>query len=439
MATLAPLSTPVTEEAPPGLLDGIDLGCAASEVMRRAAGEGVLHGDHVLHIDPVPRVFGAREWGVLTAGLVQRVNALEAFLHDIAGPRHVFADGVVPADLLDGNPWYEHAAATLPAPPVRIGVAGPDVVRDASGELVVLEDNVRTPTLQAYALAARRAVQRTLRSTTLQPRPIHAELLDLLRWLALAAAPDVDRPLVAILGNDPGNLVQWEIEELGRLTGWPVVGIADLRCRGDRVTLPDGRPVDVLWRRTSDELLGDVGRTLEPALRAGTLRILNAFGCAAADDKRTYPYVEDLVRYFCCEEPIVRSIPAYDLGNPEHRREALDRLGELVLKPRGGCGGRGVTLGPRATRSELESVRAAIDLQPSEWIAQELVALSTHPTVVDGVLEPRHVDLRPAIVAGPAGYGVLPGGLSRFAPAAGDLVVNCTQGGGGKDVWVLDD
>ena len=413
---------------------------AAREVHAAMTAEDAIHGwdetAHILRIDPVPRIFAADEWAVLEAGLAQRVRVLEAFLHDAAGERHAFRDGVVPADLLDDNAWYEREAAALPAP-VRIGVAGPDVVRDAHGDLVVLEDNTRTPTLMAYALAARRAVCGVVADGP-APRPIAAPLRDLLAGMARAAAPDVDEPVVALIGRDPGNYVLWEIEELGRLMGWPVVAIGDLRPHGDRVHLPDGRPVDVLWRRTSDELLADVGRTLHRALRAGTLRVLNAFGSAAADDKRTFPYVEDLVRYFTGEQPIIGSVPSYDLGNEDHLADALERLDELVLKPRGGCGGVGVTLGPRASRSELDRVRDAIEANPGGWVAQELVALSTHPTVVDGWVEPRHVDLRPAVVATGGGrYGVMPGGLSRFAPGAGDLVVNCSQGGGGKDVWVL--
>jgi uncharacterized circularly permuted ATP-grasp superfamily protein len=438
-------NTAIDETVAPEVDDALalyGLDRAAEDVQASMAAEDAIHGweetAHILRIDPVPRVFEAEEWSELADGLAQRVRALEAFLRDAAGPRHAFADGVVPHDLLDGSEWFETAALALPPQPVRIGIAGPDIVRDAHGDLVVLEDNTRTPTLQAYALAARRAVQRVVVAGP-RPRPIEGPLRALLHGMARAAAPEVAEPVVAILGRDPGNYVLWEIEELGRLTGWPVVAIGDLRADGDRVVLPDGRKVDLLWRRTSAELLSDVGRPLHRALLSGELRVVNAFGCGAADDKRTYPYVEDLVRYFCGEEPLIHSVPSYDLGNEEHRAEALDRLDELVLKPRGGCGGVGVTLGPRATRAEMDRVREAIEADPAGWVAQELVALSTHPTVIDGRLEPRHVDLRPAVVAAPdGGYDVMPGGLSRFAPEAGDLVVNCSQGGGGKDVWILN-
>ena len=161
---------------------------------------------------------------------------------------------------------------------------------------------------------------------------------------------------------------------------------------------------------------------------------MNGFGTGVADDKRTYPYVEALVRFFCGEEPLLRSIASWDLGVDDQRAEAFARFDELVYKPRDGAGGEGIVLAPRATSDELSALRAKIERDPKLWIAQEPVALSTHPTVVDGRLQPRHVDLRPFVVGG----RVLPGGLSRFAQAEGELVVNCAQGGGGKDVWVLD-
>jgi uncharacterized circularly permuted ATP-grasp superfamily protein len=244
-----------------------------------------------------------------------------------------------------------------------------------------------------------------------------------------------------ILGREPGNIVWWELEQLSRMTGWPLVGIDDLTDREGRVVLrEDGSQVDVVWRRTNeDRLRGDDGRLtalgsvlIEP-LRRGAVRVLNAFGTGVADDKRTYVYVDRLVRFYCGVEPLLRSVPAWDLAIDEQRAEALARLDELVVKPRDGAGGEGIVLGPRASREELSKLRVEVEADPSAWIAQEPVALSTHPTVIDGRLEPRHVDLRPFVVGGV----VLPGGLSRFAQGAGELVVNCAQGGGGKDVWVL--
>lgn len=400
--------------------------------------DGIVHGAresaHPLVVDAVPRVFGAVEWARLEAGLAQRVGALEAFVADSFGAREAFRAGVVPPDLLDSNPWFEDDIAALPQLGPRIAVAGPDIVRDADGELLVLEDNVRTPTLMAFAVAARRLVAAALPGAP-RPRPVE----EALRTALLEMAGDGS---VVILGREPDNIVWWELEQLSRMTGWPLVGIDDLAERDGRVVLrEDASPVDVVWRRSNeDRLRGDDGRLtalgavlIEP-LRTGSVRVLNGFGTGVADDKRTYGYVERLVRFYCGEEPLLRSVPAWDLAVDDQRVEALARLDELVVKPRDGAGGDGIVLGTRASREELSELRAEIEADPSAWIAQKPVALSTHPTVVDGRLEPRHVDLRPFVVGG----RVLPGGLTRFAQGAGELVVNCAQGGGGKDVWVLD-
>jgi carboxylate-amine ligase len=285
-----------------------------------------------------------------------------------------------------------------------------------------------------FAVAARRLLELQL---TGAPRPRSFE--QALRAALLQEAGDGS---VVILGREPDNIVWWELEQLAHMTGWPLVGIGDLAQREQRVVLrADGAPVDVVWRRTNEDRLRDddgglttLGRLLLEPLRAGTVRVLNGFGTGVADDKRTYPYVEALVRFFCGEEPLLRSIPSWDLGVDEQRAEALARFDELVYKPRAGAGGEGIVLAPRASRDELSALRSKIERDPKLWIAQEPVALSTHPTVVDGRLQPRHVDLRPFVVGG----RVLPGGLSRFAQAEGEIVVNCAQGGGGKDVWVLD-
>jgi carboxylate-amine ligase len=415
----------------------------AADVARGAADLDLQHGpdgeSHLFTVDPVPRVLERSEWQRLAEGLAQRLRALEAFVADAHGPREAVRAGVVPAAVLDTN---RYLAPGLAAPRRWIGMAGPDLVRGADGGLVVLEDNVRTPTLLAYALAARDLVAPRL-GVQPGPAPVREAARTAVRRM-LADATDLPDPVVAVLGDGPRSSVAWEIDRLGEMAGAPVVLPAQLTARGDDVLLPDGRRVDLLWRRTSEErLTGDDGRPNElgelllPALRAGTLTVVNAFGTGVADDKRTFPYVEDLVRFFLGEEPALRSQPAYDLGDPAQCRAALDRLPELVVKPRSGSGGHGVLIGPRADADALERVRAAVLADPGEWIAQEPVALSTHPTVVGGELVPRHVDYRPYAFCSDDGTTVLPGGFTRVSLAEGDLVVNASQGGGGKDTWVV--
>ncbi|SFT89747.1 Uncharacterized conserved protein, circularly permuted ATPgrasp superfamily [Geodermatophilus amargosae] len=418
-------------------------GALAADVARAAAGLGLLHGPadeaHVFTVDPVPRVLQRAEWQRLATGLDQRLRALEAFVADAHGPREAVRAGVVPAVVLDTN---RYLAPGLPPPRRWIGMAGPDLVRGADGRLVVLEDNVRTPTLLAYALAARDLVAPRL-GVQPGPAPVREAARTAMRRM-LADATDVPDPVVAVLGDGPRSSVAWEIDRLGEMVDAPVLLAAQLSVRGDALVLPDGRRVDLLWRRTSEERLTDddgrpneLGELLLGPLRAGTVTVVNAFGTGVADDKRTFPYVEDLVRFFLGEEPELRSQPAYDLGDPARCRAALDRLPELVLKPRSGSGGHGVLIGPRADAGQLERARAAVLAAPGEWIAQEPVALSTHPTVVDGALVPRHVDYRPYAFCVDGETIVLPGGFTRVSLTEGELVVNASQGGGGKDTWVV--
>ena len=244
-----------------------------------------------------------------------------------------------------------------------------------------------------------------------------------------------------ILGREPDNVTWWELEQLAHITGWPLVGIGELAARDGRVVLgEDGSPVDVVAahergaaarrRRAAHRARLAADRAAAPRHRAGGQRLRDRRGRRQAHVR----LLDRLVRFYCGAEPLLRSVPAWDLADDEQRAEALARLEELVFKPRDGAGGEGIVLGPRASAEKLSKLRAEIDADPSRWIAQEPVALSTHPTVTDGRLEPRHVDLRPFVIGG----RVLPGGLSRFALGAGELVANCAQGGGGKDVWVLD-
>jgi uncharacterized circularly permuted ATP-grasp superfamily protein len=399
-------------------------------------------------VDQVPRLIEAAEWARVEAGLQRRAATLEAFVADVHGERACFADGIVPLDALDGCPFVEPDLVGLPDPPTaRIAVAGMDLVRDEAGELLVLEDNCRTPSGLAYALAARDAV-RELHGEGIPIRDFRQELQQTLKdALAAAMPPDApDGAETVLLSDGPANTAWYEHNALAELAGVELL-VTD-QITDDRGTLrrkDTGAPIGVAYRRTdidrirgADGELTSLGAILLPALQNGSLALLNAFGTGVADDKRIHAHVDDLTRYYLGEDPLVRSVPTLDLADPAAMEEALDRAGELVLKPRDGHGGHGVVIGPSADQAELDEVRAAVRAAPSGWIAQEVVALSTHPTVVDGVLAPRHVDLRPFVLAcGPRSWRVLPGGLTRVALAAGEMVVNSSRGGGGKDTWVL--
>lgn len=434
------------------LLDAVlDVGPAAAA--ERAAAfvdrHGIRFGDDEATpfvVDPVPRIIEATEWHAVERGLAQRAHALDRFAADAIGPRRAIADGVVPAAIVDGSPLFEPDLVDLAdPPPVTIAIAGLDLVRDARGRLRVLEDNTRNPSGLAYLLAARRISAETLGV------PDDVASLDglgaALRTALAATVPaSADPDGVAVLLSDgPANTAWWEHRRLAALMEVPLVTPDELRLRGERLLLRrDDRPVRAVYRRTDDGALRtpdgrltDHGTLLLPAIIAGSIGVMNGYGAGVSDDKAVYPYVPDLIRYFCGEEPLIDDLRVHDLDAPDQREATLERAGELVFKPRGGQGGEGVVIGPRASARGLREVVDRVRADPAAWIVQDAVVLSTHPTVVDGRLRPRHVDLRPfALADGRSGWRLVPGALTRVAFDEGQMVVNSSRGGGGKDTWI---
>ena len=316
-----------------------------------------------------------------------------------------------------------------------VGIAGLDLVRDSSGEFLVIEDNLMTPSGFGYAAAARAAV---LPAFDAVPHG-WGELPMLLAGALRAAAPVEREPYVVVFTDTPDNPAYWEHAWAAQTLGVPIVLPEDLRLEGDRL-MHGPHAVDAVYRRSNADLLDtDEGRLLGPAVLAGTLGVVNAFGCGVGDDKLAHAYVEDIVRFYLGEEPLLRSVPTYDLGRPGQRERAFDEFDQLVIKPRAGQGGNGVVVCPHADRGEIEAVRNQVRDAPQEWVAQRYVELSQHPTLIDGALAPRHVDLRPFVfMQGPDVAHVLAGGLTRVALDEGDVIVNTSQNGGFKDTWVLD-
>ncbi len=425
-----------------------------AEVLRRLAGSGAparlaeevrrsgmaLAGSGPLAVDPVPRCIDAADWAVLTAGAAQRCRALDRFVADAHGARECVAAGVLPAAVIDGSRYLERDLVGLdPWPAVSIGQAGPDVVRRADGSWVVLEDNVRTPTMLAFAVGVRRCLAALWPDLAPSPSALALDARSLVLEAMRAAAPGVEEPHCVVLVDRAVSAAPWELDAFGPLLGLPVLELDELVARGGGLVDPTGRRVDVVLRRTSEERLRTdagaptpLGEAFLGPLLAGTVAVVNAFGTGVADDKRVLAHVGDLIRFYLGEEPLLASVPEHD----PRSSWVLEHLAELVAKPRGGSGGRGVCIGPTASAAELDRVRAALRAAPGEWVVQELVRFSTHPVCVAEGLEERHVDLRPYVAVHSGGARVLRGGFSRFAPAVGELAVNCSRGGGAKDVWV---
>ncbi len=425
-----------------------DLVALRERVRIGSASVGLGFGaDGSIAVDPVPRVIDGAEWSRLEAGLAQRARALNAFLADAYGDRAIFEAGAAPWRLLETSSGYEPRMRGRLDPGVPAAtVAGFDLVRDASGAPLVLEDNLRMPSGACYATAVRRIVAPALGAAA-SPLPLDGYLAALGRALGNGRRERIGGATAAILSDGPGSGAWFEHRELGRALELPVVTPGELESARGGLCFRLGRercPIDVLYRRVDGDRLSEpdgsptaLGELLLPAIESGRLRCVNAFGAGVADDKLAHAYVERFVRFYLGEEPLLRSVRSYDLGDEEERAVALARLDEMVIKPRDGFGGRGVTIMARSQPELRRRTEALLRRHPERFVAQEAVALSTHPTICDGGLRPRHVDLRPFVVSGRDEVTAMAGGLTRFAPAAGEMIVNSSRGGGCKDTWVL--
>jgi uncharacterized circularly permuted ATP-grasp superfamily protein len=409
--------------------------------------------DRILPFDCIPRILTAAEWRLLEAGVKQRVAALNAFLHDIYHQRRIVREGVVPGELVFGNPNYRPEMDEFP---VRFGtyvhICGTDIVRDRDGGFLVLEDNARTPSGVSYVVENRHLMSRTFPDLMagMRLRPVDDYGLRLLAAMAEIAPEGVDQPQVVLLSPGIYNSAYFEHVFLAREMGVPLVEGADLFVDDDRVWMKttDGRqPVHTIYRRIGDDfldpnvfrpdsLLGVSG--LIAAWRRGNVALANAVGTGVADDKAVYAYMPRIIRFYFDEEPILSNVETHICRERDGLAFTLDHLPELVVKPVGESGGYGITIGPRASHAELEAARAALLADPANWISQPVVSLSVAPTLTADGIRPRHLDLRPYAVTGRDTW-VLPGGLSRVALKQGSLIVNSSQGGGSKDTWVLAD
>jgi len=407
--------------------------------------------DRILPFDVLPRVLSAAEWRQLESGIVQRITAINLLLDDIYHDQHVLADGVVPRDLILGNPNYRPEMCGLDVPhKAYVNICGTDIVRDEKGAFFVLEDNARTPSGVSYVVENRHMMLRAFPDLLddIGLRGIDNYGARLVAALQEMAPPGIGDPQIVLLSPGTYNSAYFEHVFLAREMGVPLVEGPDLVVEDERVSMRTTgglARVDVIYRRINDDFLDPEAfnrdsmlgvRGLMRAYRAGNVALANAIGTGVADDKAVYAYMPRLIRYYLGEDAILQNVPTNICREPEALRYTLDHLAELVVKPVGEAGGYGITVGPTATRAELADCRKKLLADPANYISQPCVNLSVAPTLVDGGIEPRHVDLRPFAVTGSSTW-VLPGGLTRVALRRGSFVVNSSQGGGSKDTWVL--
>jgi uncharacterized circularly permuted ATP-grasp superfamily protein len=407
--------------------------------------------ERLIPFDVIPRILAASEWSKLSKGACQRVRALNMFLHDLYHGQDIIKAGIMPQSIVT-NEMYRPQMQGVDVPnDVYAHIAGIDIVRTEADTFYVLEDNLRTPSGVSYMLEDRRMMMRLFpelfRQYAISPVEHYPQLLlENLRAVAPSAA--TNDPTVVLMTPGAYNSAYFEHAFLAQQMGIPLVEGRDMFVKGNAVfmcTTEGPKQVDVIYRRIDDDfidplafrqdsMLGVAG--LVSVYRNGGVVLANAIGTGVADDKATYTYVPDMIRFYLGEEPILSNVPTYQLSKADDRKYVLEHLAELVVKEVQGSGGYGMLVGPTSSKAEIEAFRLRILAKPENYIAQPTLALSTCPTLVEQGVAPRHVDLRPYVLSGKT-TTVVPGALCRVAMNEGSLVVNSSQGGGSKDTWVL--
>ncbi len=408
--------------------------------------------ERLIPFDIVPRVIPAAEWNMLEAGLIQRVRALNAFLHDVYHDQNILKSGKIPPEKVLNNTQFRPQMRGVDVPnDIYAHIAGVDIVRAGDGEFFVLEDNLRVPSGVSYMLENRKMMMRLFPDLfakhSIAPVEHYPDvLLENLRHAAPGNAMD---PTAVLMTPGPLNSAYFEHTFLAQQMGIELVEGQDLFVKDNTVFMRTTRGpqrVEVIYRRIDDDfldptvfradsMLGVPG--LLAAYRAGRVTLCNAIGTGVADDKSMYVHVPDMIRFYLAEEPILNNVPTYQLRLKEDLDYTLSHLADLVVKEIHGAGGYGMLVGPAATEAERSAFRERILASPDKYIAQPTLALSTCPTFVAAGIAPRHIDLRPFVLSGKT-VRIVPGGLTRVALREGSLVVNSSQGGGTKDTWVLE-
>ncbi|KDB52785.1 circularly permuted type 2 ATP-grasp protein [Sphaerotilus natans] len=419
------------------------------------SGEGT---ERLIPFDLIPRVIPAHEWRELEAGLRQRVTALNRFIHDVYHGQEIVKAGIVPPEQILANAQYRPEMIGVDVPGgIYSHIAGIDIVRaanpDGSGTYYVLEDNLRVPSGVSYMLENRKMMMRLFPELFAQHRiaPV-AHYPDLLLETLRSVAPGgINDPTVVVLTPGMYNSAYFEHAFLAQQMGVELVEGQDLFVKDNFVfmrTTRGPKRVDVIYRRLDDDFLDPLAFRpdstlgcpgLLAAYRAGNVTLSNAIGTGVADDKSIYAYVPKMVEFYLGEKPILNNVPTWQCRETEDFKYVLDHLPELVVKEVHGAGGYGMLVGPAASKDEIAKFREHLIANPTNYIAQPTLSLSTCPTFVEKGIAPRHIDLRPFVLSGRNEVQMVCGGLTRVALKEGSLVVNSSQGGGTKDTWVLED
>ena len=404
--------------------------------------------EQLFPFDAIPRVITKEEFAKLEKGLIQRVDALNAFLRDIYGEKKILADGVIPEDFVFASKGYlAECEGIMPPKGIYSHISGIDLVQAKDGEWYILEDNLRIPSGASYPLIARelcrRASPKTFMHNAVADNRNYADLLkETMEYVNCGG-------IRAILTPGRYNAAYFEHSYLAERSGAALASCSDLFVE-DNVLYYRGyqdkkQRVGVLYRRISDEYLDPLTFLPESligvpnlinAYRAGNVAIVNAPGNGIGDDKGIYYFVPKMIRYYLDQEPVLKNAPTYLPFYEEDRKYVLENLGKLVVKDVSEAGGYGVIFGRDLSGEQLENLKALIERESRRFIAQEVIDFRDLD-IMDGMDRvPRKADLRAFVLSGET-TRVWASGLTRFSRNPDSFVVNSSQGGGFKDTWVL--
>ena len=403
--------------------------------------------ERLFPFDAIPRIITASQWEYLERGLIQRVDALNAYLRDLYGEKRIIADGVIPETFAFASSGYlPQCEGIVPPKGIFSHVSGIDLVEGDDGVWYVLEDNLRIPSGASYPLIARNLCRRcdaeTFRTLPIEDNRNYGELLRETMDYVNCGGINV------VLTPGRYNAAYFEHSYLAEKAGAVLAEPGELFVQDLQLFYRDAnenKRVGAVYRRTSDEYLDPlcflpdslIGvPNLMSAYRAGNVAIVNAPGNGAADDKGIYYFVPRMIEYYLGEKPILHNAPTYLPYYPEDLAYVLENARELVIKDVAEAGGYGVVFGSELPEEELNALLDKIKAEPRRFIAQEVIDFVCLPTYIGGEEVLRKADLR-AFVLSNGTTKVWPSGLTRYSRVAGSAVVNSSQGGGFKDTWVL--
>ena len=406
--------------------------------------------ERLFPIDCIPRLMSYEDWSLIKKGLEQRIKAINLFLWDIYHKELILKDNIVPKDLIYSCKNYRLQMKNVSVPEnVYVSLCGTDLVRTKKG-FFVLEDNLRVPSGTSYMLTCRQAMIKNFLSIfrKCHIQPIESYCLELLKTL-FYLSPKKEEAQVVLLTPGPYNSAYFEHVFLAGQMGVELVQGQDLQIHDNNVymkTTKGLKKVDVIYSRINDDFLDPLNFRSDSCLgvpglfsayQSGSVALSNAPGTGVADDKAVYSYMPQIIRYYLEQEPILSNVPTYLCRKPKELEHTLNNLKKMVVKTVGGAGGYGMFIGPTASKKETEEFSLKLKSDPENYVSQPVLSLSTSPCFIGDAIEPRHVDLRPFVLYSNE-MRLVPGGLCRVALKKDSLVVNSSQGGGAKDIWIID-